>query len=200
MAYIRLYCGKWRAQIQIVGSPRESKVFKTEREASEWASSREALLKRRSGRVKAGTDSFLLSMMPLRLLEAIEKIDYTHDEITESPIPVSMISGVYFLIKKRRVVYVGQSVDVFRRISKHAAADRDFDSFNYLACDPSRLDEVERAYIEALMPDWNETMGGQRKQQKDSGKQEPNPPHHRTTHDHRHATSRYRRSVQESRR
>ena len=164
MAYINQYNGKWRAQVQIVGSPRESKCFSSRIEAEKWAEQRELMLRKKSGKTKAGKDSYLLSIIPPRLLEAIEGTDYAHAEIVESPISVKTISGVYFLIKANRVVYVGQSVDVFRRISKHIAAGKAFDSFNFLACAPDKLDETERQYIQALMPDWNETMGGQRKQ------------------------------------
>lgn len=169
MAYIHHSSGKWRVQIQVVGSPRESKSFESKREAEDWAAQREALLRRKSGRTKAGKDSFLLSMIPPRLLQAMEGTDYSHAEIVEATIPVNLISGVYFLIKGKRVVYVGQSVDVFRRISKHIATGKEFDSFNYLACGEDMLDETERRYIELLMPEWNETMGGVRKQDK-SGK------------------------------
>jgi len=166
MAYINTYRDKWRAQVQVVGSPRESKTFETKEDAEEWATRRELFLKRKVDRLKAGKDSFLLSMIPPRLLDAIDRTDYTHAEIVDSPIPVKTVCGVYFLIKGSRVVYVGQSVDVFRRISKHLAAGKAFDSFNYLTCDESMLDEVERSYIEALMPAWNETMGAARRKNK----------------------------------
>ena len=64
------------------------------------------------------------------------------------------VSGVYFLIKQDRIVYVGQSVNVFARIGTHQT-DKDFDSIAWLPCDKGILDKLESIYIHTLQPPLN---------------------------------------------
>lgn len=60
--------------------------------------------------------------------------------------------GVYFLVSAGRVVYVGQSVDVFARLSVHAKT-KSFDAMAYVACAPELLDKLESLYIHTLQPE-----------------------------------------------
>ena len=64
----------------------------------------------------------------------------------------SCISGVYFLCKADKVVYVGQSTNVFSRVFAHAT-DKDFDRAFFLPCAKSSLDQVEGAFIRTLKPE-----------------------------------------------
>lgn len=66
----------------------------------------------------------------------------------------SCFTGVYFLIKNRRVIYVGQSVNIFSRLREHRK-DKDFDSFKFLQCKRHELDVIESKYIYALKPKLN---------------------------------------------
>ena len=63
------------------------------------------------------------------------------------------ISGIYFLVKDKKVVYVGQSVSVLRRIGTHVY--KEFDSFAFVPCDQSLLDRLESLYIHLLRPPLN---------------------------------------------
>ena len=76
---------------------------------------------------------------------------YTEREIVNSKRTYGGSSGVYFLIKGSKVIYVGQSVNVFARISSHAQY-RDFDSYAYVSCPKDRLDILESLYIHTLNP------------------------------------------------
>lgn len=64
------------------------------------------------------------------------------------------ICGVYFLVKDMRVVYVGQSVDIFARVSEHRAKIM-FDSISFIRCAKSGLDVLESLYIHTLKPPRN---------------------------------------------
>jgi len=65
-------------------------------------------------------------------------------------------TGVYFLISQGRVVYVGQAVDVRRRIADHIGeAVKKFDSVRAMAVDRDRLTPVERRYIRRFRPKYN---------------------------------------------
>jgi len=62
--------------------------------------------------------------------------------------------GVYFLYDKGEVVYVGQTNDIYRRISEHARGNqkhgiqqKEFDDWSYVKCD----DEDTREKLEALL-------------------------------------------------
>jgi len=77
----------------------------------------------------------------------------THDEIISESISLSNRTGIYFLIRDGRVVYVGQSVDVWSRIAHHAGANRHiFDSYAFEPCSRDELNDLESEYIMALKP------------------------------------------------
>lgn len=66
----------------------------------------------------------------------------------------SAVAGVYFLVANDCVVYVGQSVNVYTRIQQHKA-DKQFQSWTYIRCNPSELDALEAIYILLLRPPLN---------------------------------------------
>jgi len=76
---------------------------------------------------------------------------YREEEIVGSKLSYEGSSGVYFLIKGDRVVYVGQSVNVFLRIASHVQ-HKDFDSYAYISCPRDKLDILESLYIHTLSP------------------------------------------------
>ncbi len=65
-------------------------------------------------------------------------------------------SGVYFLYRQGRVVYVGQAVDVRRRVASHIGEGfKIFDAVSFVACDQKDLASVEKRFIQELMPEYN---------------------------------------------
>lgn len=80
------------------------------------------------------------------------------EEIIQQAQPYEF-SGIYFLIQDNEIVYVGQSVNVLRRIGTHA--DKKFDAFAFVPCDKKALDKLETLYIHLLRPPLNgEYPGG----------------------------------------
>jgi hypothetical protein len=75
-------------------------------------------------------------------------------EIIEHAVPVNTACGIYFLIYEQRVVYVGQSVNVFSRIFTHTQTKK-FDSYVYMPCERDMLDKLESLYIHFLSPPLN---------------------------------------------
>lgn len=75
-------------------------------------------------------------------------------EIVESAKPWAENSGVYFLVKGTRVVYVGQSVNVYTRVAGHMRT-KDFDSFSFVRCPKNALNQLESIYIHMLQPPQN---------------------------------------------
>lgn len=86
----------------------------------------------------------------------------TESEIVNGATEWNMICGIYFLIKENNVVYIGQSQDIFHRISAHFK-DKIFDSIAYISCDPDLLDKMESLYIHALRPKLNGNIDKERK-------------------------------------
>jgi len=74
------------------------------------------------------------------------------------------ICGVYALVKDGVVVYVGQSMDVSRRVRNHNNPNpKIFDEVQILAQVPkTELNKVERAFIEQYKPISNMSRGGRR--------------------------------------
>ena len=77
----------------------------------------------------------------------------SEEEIVESASKWKKATGIYFLVKGSKVVYVGQSVHVYSRIASHQ--DKEFDSFAYIPCDEDMLDKLESLYIHVLRPERN---------------------------------------------
>ena len=61
------------------------------------------------------------------------------------------VCGVYFLIYKNNIVYVGQSVNVFSRMREHSKS-KEFDSYVYINCAKEHLDILESLYIHMFSP------------------------------------------------
>jgi hypothetical protein len=84
----------------------------------------------------------------------INKILLTGDEIVKFSRSWSEEVGVYFLIDNNEVVYVGQSVNIFSRISQHKI-DKKFDKYAFVPCSKESLDKLESLYIHFLRPRLN---------------------------------------------
>ena len=66
--------------------------------------------------------------------------------------------GVYFLLDGNDVVYIGQSVNVYVRISSHAG--KKFDRYAFIPCSIEALDRLESLYIHLLRPKLNGRQNG----------------------------------------
>jgi hypothetical protein len=63
---------------------------------------------------------------------------------------------VYFLLKDKKIVYVGQTTNGFERIKQHLLDyKKDFDDYKILKCEESELDELENKYIIKYNPKYN---------------------------------------------
>ena len=82
------------------------------------------------------------------------------EEIVKGAIPFTLASGVYFLVENEEIVYVGQSVNVYSRISQHVIK---FDKFAFVPCPVNLLDRLESFYIHVLRPRSNGNFNAQEK-------------------------------------
>ena len=75
-----------------------------------------------------------------------------------------ILCGVYFLIKKGEVVYVGQSKQFYSRLMQHVHDDdKEFDSYTFIVCDPEEVNALERNYIKRFKPRYNKTAGARKR-------------------------------------
>lgn len=84
----------------------------------------------------------------------------TAAELSSYAIPIGDLghatSGIYFLWKADRIVYVGQSKLGLARVLQHiAAGDKHFDGLSFVRCPVAQLNACERAYINAFLPELN---------------------------------------------
>jgi hypothetical protein len=70
---------------------------------------------------------------------------------------------VYFLVKARKIVYVGQTVNIASRSADHRKS-KDFDEVFFLPVPPSDLLDVEAAFIRLFRPPLNGTNSGVNKE------------------------------------
>lgn len=75
------------------------------------------------------------------------------DLVREIDTTARQASGIYFLCRGSKIVYVGQSVNVMGRVSSHK--DKDFDSVFRFPVTRSNLSRVEEAFIRVLRPRYN---------------------------------------------
>lgn len=164
MASIQKHGNKWRAQLTIKGE-RKSAVFDSEDAAKFWADDTTRRIKRISaiptfGERMAAAQTLLVTALPKRVLNAIAMIPHLPEEILEAALPVASLVGIYFLVRDKEIVYVGQSgFDVLARVSKHRREGKEFDSFAFMHCHRESLNEYEAMYITALMPELNMSLG-----------------------------------------
>jgi hypothetical protein len=91
-------------------------------------------------------------------LTLTNKVLLSEAEIVSAANPWELATGIYFLIYGDKVIYVGQSVNVYARISQHH--DKLFDSFAFIPCEKNLLDSLESLYIHVLRPSLNGNMHG----------------------------------------
>lgn len=71
------------------------------------------------------------------------------------------LCGVYFLFLQKQVVYVGQSINIFRRLGQHAEKGAiQFDAVSWIECGREELGRLERAYIHLFNPPLNKKVDG----------------------------------------
>jgi hypothetical protein len=75
------------------------------------------------------------------------------EQILGAAVPMDSFPGVYFLIRQGKIVYVGQSKNVFYRVSQHA--QRQTDRWAFVPCELEELDVVESLYIHLIRPEDN---------------------------------------------
>jgi hypothetical protein len=104
----------------------------------------------------------------LKRLELVNKTALTltgktllrEEEIVNAANTWELATGVYFLIDGDRVVYVGQSVNVYARIASHH--DKVFERFAFIPCKRDVLDSLESLYIHIFRPPLNADMHGRK--------------------------------------
>lgn len=100
-------------------------------------------------------------MMNIVSATLTDKVLLTADEIVKAALPWERAVGVYFLVQDKEVVYVGQSVNVYSRISHHR--DKKFDKYAFVPCAAHMLDKLESLYIHVLRPKLNGDLTAEEK-------------------------------------
>ncbi|HWU35477.1 MAG TPA: GIY-YIG nuclease family protein [Methylovorus sp.] len=130
--------GKWRAEI-CVNYKRKVKTFPAKHEADTWAEFNERQL---------SESNSLRIEMTRRLLKASSALDILKSRVINPNVP-----GVYILMENDIVCYVGKSTNMLTRLASHSTKGRRFTHFITIPePDVSKLDELERYYIEMLQP------------------------------------------------
>lgn len=135
---------------------RRSATFESEDEALRWLLTQEALEAiDKAQRAPETALEKLVASLPKRVVEAFAALPQSPEMIVARSLPSLDQSGVYFLIDGGSIVYVGQAVNVARRIQRHQREGRAFERFYFIPCPERELDALEERYIVALMPKWN---------------------------------------------
>lgn len=84
------------------------------------------------------------------------EVDLTESHIVKNSVPCADVfrSGVYFLVKGSKIIYVGQSLQPAVRLKNHIC-EKDFDKVFFMETPENLLLEVERYYIGKFKPELN---------------------------------------------
>jgi len=67
------------------------------------------------------------------------------------------ITGIYFLLSGDRIIYIGQSINIFNRMFTHHIINKT-DRIRFIRCNKKRLNEYEMRWIRKFRPKFN-SMG-----------------------------------------
>lgn len=78
---------------------------------------------------------------------------------SKPPERILLKSGIYFLIRRSQIIYVGQSIDVDARVWQHHQERKiTFTSWNWTPCPVNDLPELEAYWILGLQPEFNKAL------------------------------------------
>lgn len=78
-------------------------------------------------------------------------------KLSLTPQPFKRLTGVYFLFLSGEIVYIGQSINIMKRLIEHDFDGKVFDSFGYLEFEKKYLNYEERRLIKLYRPRYNIT-------------------------------------------
>lgn len=90
-----------------------------------------------------------------RLKQSCSDGSLGESDIIEMSVTAPLLCGIYFLLYRGRVVYVGQSTNILTRLGKHAR-DKQFDAFSYIQFPQDQLTKQEKRYIKKFYPCLND--------------------------------------------
>ena len=79
-------------------------------------------------------------------------------EIAALAVPIKKEAAIYFLVAKGKIVYVGCSRHVSRRIHEHLANKVEFDRYTVIPCKGPDMLKTEAAYIRRFKPPMNKLV------------------------------------------
>ena len=136
MASFVRFKGKWRAHVYADGR-RDSRVFRTLIQAKSWAWRRQFDLKHAAVWCPPS-----VTILPLSTLRSLPQV-----------CAAEQVSGVYFLWNRDRLVYIGQSKNVPKRVASHRVKPPTFFDWSTYMSVPSPWQlAIEALYIEAYLP------------------------------------------------
>jgi hypothetical protein len=71
--------------------------------------------------------------------------------------PTTYKTGIYFLLNKGVVVYIGQTTRYPKRLYYHYSQALPHDCIRFMSCDQSKLNDYERRWIRLFKPEYNKT-------------------------------------------
>ena len=144
MASIFNYRGKFRASIRKQGFARQVKDFLSYAEAKQWADEVEGIIEKERKMKRSGKIWKFNTYKP--------NFNIQLDDVLCSKIDFAQTRGIYFLIHKNEIIYIGKSIHIFRRITQHYLNKKEFDAFFYFKCNIDDMDALEKFYIKKFKP------------------------------------------------
>lgn len=62
-------------------------------------------------------------------------------------------SGIYFLIYKKEIVYIGKTKNISHRLAGHGS--KNYEEYRFIPCEEVYLDAYEKRWIEKFKPKYN---------------------------------------------
>lgn len=65
------------------------------------------------------------------------------------------LTGIYFMIRKRKIVYIGKTTNLIIRLAQSEHVNRRYDYLRFIQCDEVSLERYERRWIKKFKPKMN---------------------------------------------
>ena len=98
--------------------------------------------------MKTGTKESNGMFIPYKILD--------EETIVEMSVPFKRRCGIYFLISANKIVYIGQSADIYTRVSSHKReGKKHFTRFAFIEAPIKKIGGLENAYKAKYKPKYN---------------------------------------------
>lgn len=103
------------------------------------------------------SDNLAIRLMQIERIAKEVAAGIEHKEAIENSVQAPTYNGIYFLIERGYVIYIGKSSNILVRLGQHAQRIK-FDAYACFSIEKEFTGQVERWLIDKFKPELNKNM------------------------------------------